>query len=155
MAQAKKATPTSVEEEMQQLLQIFMVDLKKYGNTLKTCWKSECLNWQLREGLIWCWWQLTKAFVIPMAHFWNQLLPLQTRCDSPIFRYFDIPIFEHSKILVFQYFDVVMFCTQCFLGCCGDAVPVVQGDLKRLLECCWRKGAPVQSPVASTPLNRI
>ena len=44
MAQAKKATPTSVEEEMQQLLQIFMVDLKEYENTLRTCWKSECLN---------------------------------------------------------------------------------------------------------------
>ena len=122
----------------------------------KNMLKSECLNWQLREGLIWCWWQLTKAFVIPMAHFWNQLLPLQTRCDSPTFRYSDIPIFWHSKILAFQYFDIVMFCTDCFLGCGGDVVPVVQGVLKKLLlECCWSHGAPVQSPVAGTPLNRI
>ena len=117
----------------------------------KNMLKSECLNWQLREGLIWCWWQLTKAFVIPMAHFWNQLLPLQTRCDSPTFRYSDIPIFWHSKILVFQYFDIVMFCTHCFLGSGGDVVPFEQGILKKLLlECCWSHGAPAQSPVSGT-----
>ena len=99
---------------------------QKYENTLKTYWKSETLNWQLREGLTWCWWQLTRAFVIPMAHFWNQLLPLQTRCERPIFWYSDIQIFWHPTfwyIPIFWYSNVL---THCFLRWyCNNVVLII------------------------------